>query len=695
LAKTFFWGIGIEMNSPVISTTQMYNRRNLGYLWDKRAELDPGQVAIINSIYNNKKKGAVVASQTITYKLSNEIAGKLGYGRLYGSKGSFETLEKECRGTVCKEFYHDIDVVNCHPVLLVQFAKTNYDVELPEVEKYVNNREAYLKNVMVENSVTRDEAKQAIISVLYGGTVNQKSCLYDLCQEVRSFSKKLFQMPDYADLARAVKSRDNIYGSFLSFVLQTEERRCMLAMKTFMEKDGWSVDVLCYDGVMIRKRDGHVPDLRSCEKFVCEETNYKIDLVSKEFSSFDMPSVSEEIVKGVTLDAYLEMKNEFEKNHFYHSESDRFVEVRDDSTLLFMNLTHAHEYLNNKWYFKLSDKFGDVISFLDLWRKDPKRKQCYMTSFREGDDNTFTIPINFTYMQEKPFVKSEKALELFLELVSLNTNGKEEITNYFLDYFAHMLQKPTELPGVALIITGEKGVGKDTLGDFLQEWVVGKHLSTDYTSNKQFFEKHDMGKLNKILIKLQETSSKDCWENADALKAIITAYRLSGNPKGLKEIICENLARFIFTTNKANPVDLSDNERRYVLSACSNKRRGDFPFWKELRDVLFNYSGGRTIAEYLLARDISNFEVRKLPNNDFQKSVIQSEKTSEDRFIEQWEGLRTPAVDLYNEYKCFCIENSIRYTSNASAFGKKLQSFVRNGTINNIHPNNISSYEKP
>jgi predicted permease len=40
--------------SLVFSVVQIFNRRSIGYLWDKKAELDPGQVSIINSIYNNK-----------------------------------------------------------------------------------------------------------------------------------------------------------------------------------------------------------------------------------------------------------------------------------------------------------------------------------------------------------------------------------------------------------------------------------------------------------------------------------------------------------------------------------------------------------------------------------------------------------------------------------------------------------------
>jgi adenylate kinase family enzyme len=680
------------------TAVQIFNRRSIGFLWDKRSELDPGQVSIINSIYNNKKKGSVIAEQTITYKLSNKTAGKLGFGRLYGTKGSFETLEKECRGTICKDYYHDIDIVNCHPVLLLQFARKKYNVDLPEVDKYVSNRETYLKNVMTENAVNREDAKSAIISVLYGGSVNQASYLHELSQEVRGFSKKLFTMDEYAELGRACKSEKNIYGSFLAFILQTEERHCMLAMKENLESQGFSVDVLCYDGVMIRKRDkdGVVPDILACEQAVEAKTGYKISLVTKEFSSFELPSLSEEVCKGVTLDAYNEMKRDFEKNHFYHQPSDKFVEVHENSTMTFMTLPHAHEYLNSTWSFKQSEKLGDYIPFLDIWRKDIKRKICMETSFKESDDpNIFTLPIHFAYMKDKPFTHSPRALELFKELIDINCSGDSVLKEYMLHYFAHMLQKTTDLPGVALVITGSKGTGKDTLGDFLQQWVVGNHLSTNYTTNTQFFGTHDTGKLNKVLIKLEETSRKDCFEHSSELKATITARQITVNPKGVKEITSDNFARYIFTTNKPNPVDISDNERRFVLLCCSDKRKGDYNFWTEVRQVLFTYNGGRTVAEYLLSVDISQFQVRALPKNNYQESVIISEKSSEDIFIEQWEGLNTSVSNLYKEYSQYCISNNLRYAQDSKWFGKNLQKYVRNGAIINTHPQNISYYKKP
>jgi hypothetical protein len=683
--------------SPVFETEQIFNRRSLGYLWDRKHDLDPGQVAIITSIYNNKKKEGALkyAAQKITYKLSRSAAGKLGYGRLYGSKGSFETLEKECRGTICKEYYHDIDIVNCHPVLLLQLANAKGKTLL-EIHNYVEDREIYLNHLMSQDNISRDQAKECFIKIMYGGHCNKDSPLYNLSREVKKFTKELFEEQEYKDLADVCKGGDNVYGTFLSLILQTEERKCMLAMREYFKSEKWSVDVFCYDGVMIRKREGVDCNLPLCAKYIKDKTGYDINLVTKEMLSFDVPVATEEIVPGVTKEEYLEMKRDFESSNFYHAESDRFVTVKEDSTLIFMTLSHAHELLNRSWNFKKSEKHADYIPFLDIWRKDPTAKICDSISFRESDkSNVFLVPLKLKYMKTEPYIPNENAIPKFLELISLVTCDDDILKEYVLNYFAHMIQHPTDLPGVALVITGLKGVGKDTLGDFLQEWVVGKHLSTNYSNNKQFFGTHDMGKINKLLVKLEETSRKDCMENACELKATITSYLVTANPKGMKEITAENFARYIFTTNKPNPVDMSDKERRFVLLRCSDKQRGNSDYWITLRSILFNYSGGRAIAEFLLGRDLTKFNVRDLPENVFQKSIIASEETTEQKFIQQWKGEKVQANQLFDMFRTFCIDNSLSGPTNTSWFGKNMQTFVRDGVIINTFIHHSSYYHKP
>jgi len=662
-----------------VKTVQTFSRRGLGFLWSKRSELDPGQEAIINSIYNNKKLKSIEGKQSIVYKLSNEKAGKLGFGRLYGNKGSLETLEKECRGTLCNDYYHDVDIVNCHPVLLVQFAKSKYNKDLVEVEKYVDNREEYLK----ATGLPRAEAKQSIIQILYGGkTENDK--LKPMKKEVQMFSKFLSTQSEYTELFEYAKTKDNIYGSFLSYILQTEERKCMMAMKKYFEKVGWSVDVLCYDGVMIRKRD----DAEATEDLLTEtsesiqtETNYKVVLDYKPFSFYDVPEIAEELVPGITTQQYNTMKEEFEKDHFYYYPTNQYAEVRDGVVNMY-DLIHAKTYFGIKYYFKIGDKFGENIDFFPLWNDDKTRKSIERIDFKPTDDpNVYVLPINFIYEKTQPPTETKEILSIFEELLSLNTGHNVILRDYVRNYLAHLLQQPLDLPGVALIFTGKKGTGKDTMIDFIMEYILGYKYSHNYENNNDFFEKHDLGRKDKFLVKIEEADRMLCMSNASALKSRITSKTETFNPKGMGKITTSSYIRLIATTNKPNPVEMNDGERRFVIIPTSSDRKGDHEFWTRVRKVLFNPEAGRVIADYLLTHDISNFNPRVLPYNEYQEAVVKSEMSADEQFFEsgEWDGEPTGATELYQLYKTYCVGKDLEYAGSMQKFGRIITKYMKLG----------------
>jgi hypothetical protein len=687
-----------------IMTTQMFSRAGMGYLWNKRNELDPGQVKILNAIYNNKKKKDIECKQTITYKPSRTKAGQLGYGRYYSCIGGLETVEKEARGTLCREFYHDIDIVNCHPVILEQFAKTKYDKDMPCLSYYIKNRDAVLAKI----SDNRDDAKTEVIRIMYGGK-NTNKATEAFALEMSDFTQFLIQKGDYSDLWDTIKHDDpdfldagkkikaNKYGKFLALILQTEEAKCMLAMKTSFEKNGWSVDVLCYDGVMIRIRDGvdYEPVLRIVEDSIEIQTGYSVALTKKEMAFFEVPKAEEEVSKGVSLATYIAMKTDFERTHFYHIPTDQIAELNDRGEVFFMKKPHAYNYLTPKWHFKHSEKLGDYTPFLDVWLTDDKRQMIDKIDFAPTDDpQTFVIPFNFAYEKVTPASDEvyNEATALFIEVMGILAKGRS--LTYIMDYLAHLLQKPLENPKVAIVLTGLKGCGKDTAFDFFMEYVVGPLYSKNYQSNDQFFEKHDVGRLNKFIVKLEEADPVICRKNASYIKASITSKNTSFNPKGVNPYEAANYIRQIFTTNTGNPFEMSGGERRFFILNTDSTRKGDYDFWTKVRKVLFTPEAGRAVAEMLLARDIKNWNSFDMPISEYQKAVVETEKTPEQSFVEHWDGEFLSASELFNLYKAHCIENSLPHAQNTVSLGKRLLPLIRDGIIHKKATGAFNGYSK-
>jgi len=661
-----------------VKTTMVYSRRAMGFLWERRGELDPSQVALLEALYNKRKKGSIECKFESTYKLSRSNAGKLGYGRLYGSKGSFEKLEKECRGTICKEFYHDIDIANAHPVFLVQFAKNCYGKDLIEVQKYVANRDQYLKNI----SDDRDAAKKEMLRMLYGGKPTH-AFLTPLYNEVRNFTQFLMYQPEFEDLREAVKNEDNVYGSFLSYALQTIEREIMLVMvKSFID-DGWDVDVLAYDGMMVRKNEtlNVAKSMENAIKLVKEMNGYNIALAEKELVSFEIPENKEEVAEGVLKEAYLQMKMEFETNHFYFIPTNQYAEL-ENGIVTFYDLNHATEYFKQHWRFSVSTKFGDYIEFFKLWRDDPTRRSIKMIDYKPTDDPFVFVPsLDFAY-KAYSCEPVEEAVAHFKDLIRVNTGNDKVLNDWVTKYLAHMLQQPFDLPKTAIVFTGDEGTGKDTPIDFLSEFVIGKNFSVNYQSNNQFFDRYDCGRANKFLVKLEEADRKLCLTESSFLKSAITSDKTTFNPKGKNAYQLPNYNRTFFTTNKANPMEMNRGSRRYCILGCSSELKGKHAYWAKLRKELFSEGGGLAVANYLLGIDLTGYNPRELPVNQYMEQVIDSEMSAEDRFVEEWVFTEElSSADIYNQYRGFCITNGIPPCPNSITLGKLLLKFVRDGTI--------------
>lgn len=662
-----------------ITTKQVFSKRALGYLWSKREELDPGQVSILNSMYNNRKRGQIEGTQVITYKLSKSLAGRLGYGRLYGTIGSLETLEKECRGTLCKDLYDDLDIKNCHPVLLVQFAK-RYGKDLSEVQAYVEKRDEILRSV----SENRDAAKQEVIRIFYGGRTTILF-LQPMQKEVREFTKFLIRTGDYDDLYKAVSKEDNVYGTFLSYILQTEERKCMLEMKRQLELRRYSVDVLAYDGVMVRKNpDVPITDclLRELERSISDVCAYQLVIENKAFVWFDIPvdlaTANCEVCPRVPKKEYLEKKELFEEAYFYFSEKDAICEIQENGSLKFFSLQHARTYLNT-WDF-IHGSFVDRTSFLDIWLKDPSRRVIKNISIRPSSDPfTYVQALQFAYSATEPPSDAGKYLAHWQSLLDIVAGYDDTKKGYLEKYLAHCIQKPFERPDIALVVTGQKRIGKDTLFDFFMDYVVGSALSHNYTTTEQFWDKYDTARMNKIFIKLEEAVGHLNKRNEAAFKARITSKDQTFNPKGVQAITCDNFNRYVLTTNETNPVVADE---RFVFFAASPRMKMNAEFFGRIRQELFTPEGGAAVGYHLNELDISGFNARfQAPHDDFQTEVLQSEKTSEELFIAQWDGVEKSSTELYGLYKDFCMGEELPFCKSVFSFGIKLLPFLRDGVI--------------
>jgi hypothetical protein len=286
-----------KSSAKPITTTQTFSRTAFQHLLQHIDALPDDTKKVLRFIQKTVKN-TMKNTISVTYK-PKETAGVSYYGRYYSANG-FEHLNRETRSALCAPYYHDIDIANCHPVLLSQLAK-RVGFKCTELDYYVGNRDAVLTQLMKYNPEwNRDDAKMHVTAVINGSRTEH---LADLKAEVHKFAEFLSNKDDFQELyaaavakaangvAPSIGAKKSKFGTFMAYIGQTIERECLEAMIDAFKARDWAMETLIYDGGLVRKRTGKqiTPELlREIEIDVEVATGYCITLVEKPFASVSL-----------------------------------------------------------------------------------------------------------------------------------------------------------------------------------------------------------------------------------------------------------------------------------------------------------------------------------------------------------------------------------------------------------------------
>ena len=150
--------------------------------WDEKKQLKS-----YCKLYKNNK---------ITVKY--ERTKKYGLGRVYPNKNlGLSQIRREIRHTLCKDNFVDIDIVNCHPVLLEQLCIKN-NIRCDNLSKYINSRELIFSQFNDLYSIDKDTVKKLFINIINGGEYskwcyqnNFKDDKSDLCDYIKNYENEM------------------------------------------------------------------------------------------------------------------------------------------------------------------------------------------------------------------------------------------------------------------------------------------------------------------------------------------------------------------------------------------------------------------------------------------------------------------------------------------------------------------------
>ena len=216
-------------------------------------------------------------------------------GRLYAKGGlGLQSFPFDMRNPLLDRGYCDIDMENAHYILLAKLGD-DWGVKTDAIHQYIANRNEELNKV----SENRGIAKTAFLKVAYGGNIKLHNEFYtdgiapegdgSLLKRIEAEMKVIVDLcwVKYAQFQKVVKSRPNPRFYLFALILQTEERKCLMAMVEYLETQKRYMGVLIHDGGGVKKLDGEesFPEelLAGCENAIFKATGYSHRIVHKPY----------------------------------------------------------------------------------------------------------------------------------------------------------------------------------------------------------------------------------------------------------------------------------------------------------------------------------------------------------------------------------------------------------------------------
>ena len=300
---------------------------------------------------------------------------------------------------------------------------------------------------------------------------------------------------------------------------------------------------------------------------------------------------------------------------------------------------------------------------VDDWLEKPERRTYHGLSFypeREVQDGSYNMWRGFDY----PAVQG--SVEPWLRYIEdVLADGSKEYHDYIIAWSAHLIQKPCDKSGVALVFRGKKGSGKSFFGELLGG--LFKHHWFVAADENQITGRFNAHLEDVLLLQGEEAIWAGSKRAEGVLKNLITSSYLSVEHKGINAYMTRSHVRLLLTSNEDWVVPASHDERRFAIFDVADTKLQNGAYFENLRKWYEN-GGASHILHYLKNYDLRSIDVKKAPSTDALTSqkiasfdafdqwmfhaLEQNELTliNDPHFVKAW-GDTVVKLDLYNFYK--------------------------------------------
>lgn len=289
----------------------------------------------------------------------------------------------------------------------------------------------------------------------------------------------------------------------------------------------------------------------------------------------------------------------------------------------YINIDGLKQFYANQPVFNHSigiDKSGERIStykktnIVPQWVHWPDRRTYEGLTFRPIDLSVKHPELfnEWTGWPIKP--RQGNKCAKFLELIRFGLcNNNAAHYEWVLDWMADALQDPENRPGTAIVLQGDKGLGK---GQFAEHFgaLFGKHYM-QIASSKHLLGNFNAHLADKLLVFMDEALWGGDKASEGVLQTLITEHRMVLERKGVDATEGRNYCRIIIASNHSWVIPTGGNERRYFMLPVCDKYRDDYAFFAALNYEMRD-GGYAALAHMLMERQYSKDTLRRAPKTE-------------------------------------------------------------------------------
>jgi hypothetical protein len=342
----------------------------------------------------------------------------------------------------------------------------------------------------------------------------------------------------------------------------------------------------------------------------------------------------------------------------------------------------------------------NTLPFINKWigfthnirRKDdvdiyPNSKDC--------PENIFNLwrPFAMELLTE-PYVHKQMELDFILHHIKILCNHETNVYNYFVKWIAQMIQYPHIKTIMPTFISGE-GAGKGTLFKLFEKMLGNEKVFETTNPSRDVWGDFNGMMCNCFLVNLNELSKKDTVEAEGKIKGLITDNTLAINQKGIPQYKIRSYHRFITTTNKEEPLNSSNGDRRNLIIRSSDEKKGDYQYFETIHNYLEDIDVIRTCYDYFKGIEgMNKFKDISIPQTEYQTNLKELSRSPIEQWLESFtrehsndinECIELLGAEIYELFKHWCIENGIKYDIDSRKLGIRLTNMKFQGISKGRH----------